>query len=330
MTLDEMAQYVCGVVRQSAAGDIAKCKGFLRQRYKMIAEEELWKDLLFALPFTFDMTETVAANLFGPNYNSRGAGIWHLPAGVDKVLALRTAEHGVDVADVNQFFRTSLDEFAETGDPIKFYVEPRVVANLKGLLTTVEAEGVTIQNSAPDSQAYKVTYVDLDGETQTLSGNLEASGGISNTIYPQVILSATKAATEHAVQFILDGGVVASGAATATAFTRYPTIRVLPIPEANVAMRALVKRKCMQLVDDGDEPEIEGVDNCLMEFAQADMLKRARQYGKAQAVVQEATALLTQLKVVAVAQQAQRTQVVPIVGEVSGSVWDGVGNKGYW
>lgn len=330
MTLAEMAAMVCGKTRQSDAGAVAKCKTYLRQRYLMIAEGELWKDLIFALPFTFDMEETVAANLFGPNYWSRGAGVWHLPASVDKVLAVRSAAAGMDVADQYQFFRTTLDEFSETGDPIKFYVEQRVVADLRGLLTTVEAEGVTLQNSAPDNQAYKVRYIDLDGEVQTLSGNLEAAGGISNTFYPQVILSGTKAATGGGVWFALDGDIVNTAAAAATSWTRYPTVRVVPRPESNVELRALVKRKAIELTDDEDAPEIDGVDNALMAFAEADMYQRARQLGKSQAKAGEAVALLQQLKAVAVAQQANRLQIVPHVGEVSGSVWDGVGDKGHW
>lgn len=330
MTLNEMAEYVCGVVRQSAATDIRKAKEFLRQRYRMIASEELWKDLLFQIPFTFDMAAESAGELFGPNFFSRDAGIWHLPSSVDKVLALRTDEHGIDVTDGYQFFRTSLDEFTETGDPVKFTVEHRVVADLRGKLAEIEATGVAIYNAAADNQAYKVRYLDLDGEARNFVGTFSPSATPSATFSPQVILSATKLATSGSAYFALDGVEIALAASTDTEWKSYPTIRIFPRPTASLDLRVMVKRKCIDLTDDGDSPEIDGVDNCLMTFAQVDMLKRARQYGKAGAVTSEALALLNQLKVVAVAQQAQRTQVVPIVGEVSGSVWDGVGNKGYW
>lgn len=329
MTLDEMAQMVCGKVRQSDAAALVKCKTYLRQRYKMIAQSELWKDLIFALPFTFDMTAETSGELFGPNWFSRDAGVWHLPSSVDLVLGLRSSDVGLDVADNYQFFKTTLDEFEETGDPVKFYVEQRVVADLRGKMAEIEVDGVTLANGAPDNQAYKVRYIDLDGEQQDFVGNFVAAGGESATFFPQMILSATRMEGQQSAYFATGGSEIALAAGPRTAWKTYPTVRLVPRPTGDVALRALVKRKCIELESDSDAPEINGVDNALMAFAQVDMYERARQLGKAQVKGQEALALLQQLKTVAVAQESHRMQIVPYVGQVAGEVSDMEG-KGVW
>lgn len=330
MTLSEMASLVCGKVRQSDAASVARCKEYLRQRYLMIAAEELWNDLIARLEFTFNVTETVAGNLFGPNLFGRSAGIWHLPAGVDRVLSVRTSDGGLPVVDRFQMFSTTLDQFAETGEAVQFEAEGAVVADLRGLLDTVEAQGVVLLSDAADAgQVVRIRYMDLDGEVQTLAATLDAGGGYSNTFYPQVIFSASKQATSAAVSIVLDGSTVGAAEASATAWKKFPRLRLFPIPTADTALKALVKLKAQEMTDDGDEPQIRGIENCLMSFAQADMLQRARAYAKAEAVVGEGSALLKQLKTVAVAQEANLNRILPFVGEVPGEMTN-MGGKGYW
>lgn len=330
MTLSEMASLVCGKVRQSDTASLARCKEYLRHRYLMISAEELWNDLLARLEFTYNISETVAANLFGPNFYGRSAGIWHLPAGVDRVLAVRSSDYQLPVVDRFQMFSTTLDQFSETGEAVQFEAEGAVVADLRGVLSSVEAQGVVLSSDPTDAgQFVRVRYMDLDGEVQTLAAELDAGGGYSNTFYPQVIFSASKQATQQAVSIVLDGGVVGTAAASATAWKKFPRLRLFPIPTADTALKAMVKLKAQEMTDDGDEPQIRGIDNCLMAFAQADMLQRARAYAKAEAVVGEASALLKQLKTVAVAQEANLNRIVPFVGEVPGEMTN-FGGKGYW
>lgn len=330
MTLAEMAELVCGKARQSDAASVARCKQYLRHRYKMICAEELWNDLLMRLEFTYQMTGPTAADLFGPNYFSRDAGVWHLPSGVDRVLAVRSSSFSLPVNDPFDLFATTLDQFAETGEAVEFYNEGAVVADLRGALTGVEAEGVVFSSAAEDAGlTVRVRYIDLDGEVQEVEGALPVGGGYSNSISPQVILSASKQTTQQAVNLVLDGETVGSAAAAETVWRKYPRIRLLPIPTADTALKALVKLKPQELTDDNDEPQVRGVENCLMAFAQADLLQHARQYGKAQAVVQEGTALLKQLKTVAVAQEANLQRIVPAAYETPGEVGFGT-SKGYW
>jgi hypothetical protein len=332
MTLLEMANYVCTKTRRTDAGAVTRAKEFLARRYEMIAADELWKDLVYRLEFTFDVTETAAANLFGPNFQSRDVGIWHLPAVVDKVLAVRSASSSLEIDDPFQMMRSTMDEFADTGDPIKFYVEGAVVADLRGKLADVTASGVAISGADADAATpIRVRYLDLSGEMQTLNGVLDA-GGSSDPFQPSVIVSASKTETTAALTLYMSGtgAALSVSQAAATQWSRLGRLRVVPIPTGDVALKALVKLKVQAMTDDNDEPQINGIENCLIAFAQADALQHARQYGKAQIVTQEAMALMLQLKRVAVAQEASLQRIVPAVGDVAGE-WDaGISAKGSW
>ena len=320
MTLGDMAALVCAKVRQSDATALLRCKQFLRQRYEMIWNEEMWTDSLFRLEFSFDMNPAATvADLPFSNFFCRDVGIWNLPPTVDRILALRKTDQGVGVADSFRFYRDTLDAFAQTGAPVAFTVEGAVAADLRGKLTTVEAEGVVLSAAVTDvNQIVRVVYLDFDGEEQTLTATLEE--GYSNTFYPQVIQSVSKATTTAAVGVVLDGEAVITLAAAATVAKRYPRIQLLPMPTETTEFKALVKRKPLRLSDDNDEPAIRGVDNCLMEYAQADMYERGRQLGKAALKRADADKLLGQLKKIEVAQEANHCQIVPDVSEPSGLI----------
>ena len=332
MTLLEMADYVCGKVRRTDAASVTRCKGYLARRYEMICAEELWKDLIYRLEFTYNMTTTQADDLFGPNMQSRDVGIWHLPAVVDKVLAVRSATSPLAVDDPLQMLRSTLDEFGESGDPVKFYMEGAVVADLRGALDDVLAGSVVMTGLDADaSTAIRVRYLDLNGEMQTLDDTLDP-GGAGDPFYPSVIVSASKATTTGPLGLYLSqtGDTLSTAPAASTQFPRLPRLRLVPAPTEDLALKVLVKLKAQSMTDANDEPQINGIENCLMAFAQADMLQHERQYGKAQAVVGEGTALLRQLKTSAVAQEACLQRIVPIVGETPGE-WDSsTGGKGFW
>jgi hypothetical protein len=52
------------------------------------------------------------------------------------------------------------------------------------------------------------------------------------------------------------------------------------------------KKRLRPLRNDYDEPQIRGIDNALIAFAEGDMLERSRQFGKAQIKFSEASSLL--------------------------------------
>lgn len=326
MTLAEMARFVARKTRAKDADAVADCKQYLSQRYKMLWEDQLWKDALRGYDFTFEpeaLAYTYSAVPFG-NYLSSGAGIWHLPSGVDRMLALRKADGPVGVEDQFNFYRTGIDDFAESGDPVKFFVLGHAARDLSGKADVVLAEGVTtLAGNADDAGVVlRIRYLDLDGEEQTMETALVAPPSYGETLYPGVILSVTKAATTGTADLILDGDYVIRMAAADTEAKQYLRIRIAPIPTANTDLKALVKLKAQTLAEDGDVPQLRGIENTLLAFAQGDVLERQRRYSQAQAKFQEGTALLEQLKRTEVMQEAVLTRIQPEVSEVSGSVDD--------
>lgn len=316
MTLADMADFVCAKVRQQDDSSKTRCKAFLRQRYEVIWAEEMWKDSLFLWEFTFDVAGD-AADVAGPNAFGRSVGVWHAPSSVDRPLALRMGTRGIAVEDDFQPFRDSLDVFAETGAPINFIAEGQVAADLRGVKDTVEASSCAISaNVSDDTAVVRLRYIDLNGEEQVTDVTLDSTN--QPTFAPQLILSVTKSATNEDVSVTLSGDTVLTVAAADTCAKRYSRLRLIPIPSEDVALKCLVKTRAQRLTDDNDEPSLRGVENCLMAFAQADMLERSRQYAKADRKYGEAGALLKQLKGVEVVQEARRTQILPEVAEVSG------------
>ena len=110
------------------------------------------------------------------------------------------------------------------------------------------------------------------------------------------------------------GDAVIVMAAATTAAPKRQRIRLVVKPDASLTLRVLAKRKPPTFTDDNDEPGINGIDNVLLAFGQADMLERERQYGKAQLKLQEAALLLTQLIGQETVQQAHNQRIMPNEG----------------
>jgi hypothetical protein len=91
-------------------------------------------------------------------------------------------------------------------------------------------------------------------------------------------------------------------------------LRFLPKPKTNPTPLLIVgKRTLVNLVNDGDTPIIRNIDNALIAFVTSDMLERQRQYGKAQAKVQEAASLLQELVKLEEQDAGNIKRIIPVV-----------------
>jgi hypothetical protein len=86
--------------------------------------------------------------------------------------------------------------------------------------------------------------------------------------------------------------------------------RVFPTPTSATALLIVGKRTLVPL-NGSDTPVLRGIDNALIAFVQSDMLEKQRQYGKAQAKVQEGAAMLDQMRKLENEQSARQSRVVP-------------------
>lgn len=334
MTLAEMADFVCGKVRQEDATSVLRAKAYLARRYAMIYNGELWKDSLWGYDFSYDTTDlnTDPVNIlynalpFGNVYAVR-RGAWLFPAAVDKVLALRATDGPLPVTSEQDFYRITLDAFAEAGAAMNFFQMPKIVAYADSVSDTNDDSTVLAGGAAVDvNLTVTCEYIDHEGERRTATGTMAgfAVGPV------RVLLKLTKEESSAGAYLQNQDSDVAWFAVGEEASAPLRCrIRLTPQPQETTGFKAMVKLKPQPMTDDAEEPAISGVEDCLMSFAQGDMLQRARQYGKAQVVQQEAIELLKQLKIAGVAQEAHVQQITPIVSEPSGSV-DFISGKGFW
>lgn len=322
MTLSEMADFVCGKVRQTDANSVTRCKTYLRRRYEMICQEELWRDLVWQYSFTFTPNTVASPESYG--------GIYMFPTVVDKVLAIRRAEGGIDNVAAESLFRFDTDWWAQTGFSINYVHLPPCVAILPDAFSFHD---LRIYAGGGDSGlTWKVVFLDSEQVRHTVSNTFSTSGVAEETDNVRIVEKVTKPTTEQISTLTTNQGdqdLVVCPADSVTFPVRIP-VQLIPWPDQATDFRALVKKKVVPLDDDNAETEVRGVDNCLMAFAQGDMLERARQYGKAQAVAQEAVALLRQLKTVAVVQEETTQQIVPRVETMSGTVDGEFYSKEWW
>lgn len=326
MTLGEMAAFVCAKVRQQDATALTRCKDFIRQRYEMVYADALWKASVYLHEFSLPAAERD----YDPNIVTTGEeGMYFFPDSVDRVLAVRISNDQVDVIDELQLYSGQLDQYEEEGAPIKFSILPPALFwvaspdsdNMPVIISTSSEEDVNVPITA--------RWLDGKGNAYTKTEN----GGMSfldvNENGLMLLETVSHAAMTGDVVIEFDEGdtgnwaTVGRSTAGATGIIPRQRIRVYPKPGNGAerrAYRSLVKRKVLSLVNDNDSPTLQGIENCLMAFAQGDMLQRSRQYGKAQLVAQEAIALLTQFKAVETVQQAHRQQIIPEVSEPSGSI----------
>lgn len=91
----------------------------------------------------------------------------------------------------------------------------------------------------------------------------------------------------------------------------YARLKPIPVPLIAGTLYTLGKLKFVTLGDSDSFP-LRGADNALLAFAEADMLERARQYGKAQAKQQEAAAHLSIMRDIEKGQQQSVSRIAPM------------------
>jgi hypothetical protein len=130
------------------------------------------------------------------------------------------------------------------------------------------------------------------------------------------------------IPFLLELGVDLTQTGTPKYYTEYGgghSIKLFPVPDAAITVTFFGKKTFARL-SLGDSPIIRNIDNCLLAFTQGDMLQRARQYAKAKECVEEAGALLEQLRKLEKAQSnlPRRSKNITVRGDSLEEMTDAV------
>ena len=332
MNLTTMATYVCGKLRLTDTTAIARCKTYIAQRYEMIYADQLWKDSLFAFDFVWNYDGT--DNYLYPPGNSQlltQAGYFLLPQSVDRLVALRTADRGLSCRPFEFYFRNDFDVFLNEGTPFDFVILPPVVAMTIPSANASNSVTPTITITSPEGAdgvgvTFHIEYMDFYGNRRETNLNVQGVTPVSiipteelqtamGTMSELLVISRPVTVGFSSINGLEGESIVMK--ATQTTLEPRLRIRLAQRPGKNTNIRALIKRKCQSLSGNYDVPVLRGVTNCLLAFAQADMLQFDHQYGKSQALAQEALALLEQLKKQAVVQELNSVQVTPVTEAVN-------------
>lgn len=343
MTLSDMAAFVCAKVRKRDATSVALCKEFLATRYEMLYADQLWRASLYTHAFTVPVA--VSGEYANPNATATGeAGMYFMPELVDRVLGVRREDARMHVFDELEIFKGDMDEYSDTdaAGAVKFTIVSPAVFYVQNPIYNSAARQLKIALfSATDATAvFTIRLVDHNEQALTMTGVAGATlfhgAGEWGTRLVESIthpVLSDEAFLYYAPLADEDFSSVARSRPGSTTFSPRQRIRIYPKPGTGAAAKnyvALVKRKCLPLDNDNAEPMLAGIENCLMAFAQSDLLQYCRQYGKSQAGAQEGLALLEQFKRLEVVQQAHRMRIIPHVSEVAGTIDYGWAGKGEW
>lgn len=298
MTLLDIANFVCGLVNQTQAEDVTQCKGFVKQRFEMIWNDQLWKDSLVEYTQTLTSVGYASTSTWLPTKQTL-----LLPVGIGKVIAARFDVSKLNVESSEVFYRIDFDSFASTGRPSSYRLLSPAVWELDvSTHVSMETNSVAAVNCSVDSLSS-----DLVTPTR-VSVALTASVGLTFTT---TRIDAVSKDVNGAIS-IKDGATtfVALGS-TITNAPKRQRIQILGSVVDGTVIRILGKSKVPTFTADADEPGLSGVENCLIAFAHGDMLKTLRQYQKSGLVMQEGLSLLEQLKKVETAQQAYSKRLIP-------------------
>lgn len=346
MRLVDFVNYVCAMVNATEPEDLAACRTFVQQRFKMIWQSQLWKDSLFEYTQPLPLSGYTSSSTWLPD-----SKILLIPPRVTQVVAARLADNRLRVEFSPQFYRADFDQFTNTGSPMEYRLLSPVVwetdteQNLS-LVSGVDPSPATVDFLDPNTlDVDRVVFptvvgkpVIFAGEIRdiikllTVQGSSPPSGGASGLLLEggghlqlegggNVLLespqgSAGATVTSYTVSLVdpATNVTILTVPADAVRALRRQRLQLFGSVPANAVIRVLGKVVCPNFTDDSDEPGLTGVENCLLAFAQADMLKRSRQYGKAQVEMQEGIQLLAQLVAEQVVQQAHSVRFTPETG----------------
>lgn len=294
MTLASLADFVCKKVGKTDATSVGICKDFLRQRHEMIYDTGLWKDSVkieqFCLktkdspdtnPYTSDSTTS-----FG--YEQEAT----LPYEIARPIAVLYETDLLSCRDLQALVRIQPEAMFNEGIPAS-YTEIEPIAFDKSTSTDPFRVMLRLRNSSSD-EGKSVYFKGIkDGRPVSETLTLQSTSYYGSTEFDEV----------HYVSKPVTSGIVriSNGVTTQTIpaeETRFSLCRIrlnlVPryVTGEEVCLIVVGKKRLRPLRNDNDEPQIRGIDNALIAYAEGDMLERQRQFGKAQVKFGEASSLL--------------------------------------
>ncbi len=319
MTLSGIAEIVTEKVGHTDSDSVAVCKKFIRRRYEMIWNESLWKESLGVFVQS-DYTTKILGE------NTAAAPIFDeivLNSTIDRPIAIRyvsdSRKQVLENTDLAATLFSDPDRFSRIGDPVSFTIlGSQASGHYRDAITVLEIFSSSVSDVG--GEVYIAEYGNGYKRSETVVLNGTSSVSTTNTYNNPTVITKPTTMGAVTVQIPVD-----------TRFTgvdvlmpelvylqpgererRHVKVKIQGQPRETFTLVVIGKRRFPDLDNDNDTTPISGVDNALISYAQADMLERERQYGKAQLKIQEGGALLAQLKRLETHQQANISRIVPV------------------
>jgi len=234
-----------------------------------------------------------------------------LPQNISQVLAITADNEELIPSEIITQFMADPSSINEKGTANKFSAISSVGINFNLVNGSLYFEAVDAEDAGKKIEVVGRLKGDPDRiykETVTLAAS--PSTNVTFESYSEI----TSLSKEETIDTIIVKNITGydkfywNGWETKSEFQR---VRLYSRPEYDstgpIQLTILGKKKIRPLTADTDAPMISGIDNALIKYGTADMLKRQRQYGKAQLETGEGDRLL------AVARDAETNQTAKIM-----------------
>lgn len=354
MNLAEMADLVCTKVRTTDDESIAACKTYLQRRAEMIWNEALWRDSIIQTTVDLHPQAYTVNGVPVARDKLHVEGIFLCPHVVGKVLAVRTTENSMQNRSEEYFFLSDPDQFAISGTPLAYTILSPVCAQVGSYpaVSNGQAGYNYLSNQGYNAADRAVKFFlrwydynlkrmvekwfdpsspnDMDASFPRYLRLHSASDPIAAVFIERFVLESAVPTLRASVNWMNTEGTLADFGAVQiykpfTEATPCQRIRLVNAPTMNTTVKILAKRRHTPLANDYDTPMITGSENCLLAYAQADMLELDGQYAQAQVKMNEGHALLAQVKNIETVQQSNYQQLQPTDGIGSDLIVGAVG-----
>ena len=303
MNLGTMATHITTKLGKTDTSSVSACKEFIRNRFEMINDAGLWKDMVVVKTFNLQTRDSTDSNPYTPDVTtSLYEQELTLPYEIVRPINVIYNKSLLGAADLQTIFHTQADSIDTIGTPVTFTeVEPIAVSKL----TSSDPFKVQLKPyvNAADS-GKEIHFKGLLDQRPVHEDLALTNGSYYGSQDFDELICVSKPVTLGEVQF-------SNGASTETVpaeETRYQLARIRLnlkpqyVSGETVPLVVLGKRRIRPMRHDSDEPQIRNIDNALIAYVTGDMLERSRQYGKAQIKNAEGVQL------VQVAQNVERSQ----------------------
>lgn len=269
MTFSEIKQQVVNMIERSDSAFGTRIEGYINQRYRNIAKRRPWFSLC---------RQITVQQVAGQNYII-------LPAWVSQVIDVHQTETPIVLAlqRYYNFIKGNVDVKSDTGHPTKAMPVGKI-----GVKAALPAAGViTVVSDDVDDTTQKVRVSGYNANGVPIEEQLSLNG--TSTVTGAVTFSA-EAGLEP--WFSKDGdtqGIVTVKRSTTTLAELGPKERrvwygkwvVHPQPIAANNLYLTVKKNILPMSNTDDSPEIEGIEDAIIQGAYAQCLEEKRQFQKA-------------------------------------------------